>query len=108
MLTLQGIRGWEINIPLDSEPSHSWLLFQEFPDDSIDLDLLRWLVDQLFRIVLIADIVTNTDKLATIVRASKKYNGDTKNFGAWELGKVWRLGFEDELVDTYGDGANEE
>lgn len=96
------------NLPFDSEPSYSWLLFQEFPDNSIDLDLLRWLVDQLFRIVLVANIVTNANKFATIVRTSEKHNGNTEDLRAWELSEIGRLGLEDELVDTYGDGANKE
>lgn len=97
-----------MNLPFDSKPSHSRLLLQELPDNSVDLNLFRWLVDQFFRLVLIADIVTNTDEFATIVRASKKYDGNAQNLRARELGEIGGLGFEDKLVDAYRNGANEE
>ena len=95
-------------IPLDSKSSNTGLLGEDVPHDSIGLNLFRRLVVELLRIVFVAHVITNTNEFTTIIRASKKNNGNPQDLGRGKFGKGRGFGLKNELVHTDGDGTNKE
>jgi len=96
------------SIPLDSESRDSGLLGQHVANNPLKDRLAGRLVLKLWDIVFVADIVTNTDELTTIVGAGKQDDGDAQDLGGRELANSWRIGLEDELVDADRDRSNKE
>ena len=63
---------------------------------------------ELFCVVFIVDIVANAYELSSVVGTCEKNDSDAQDFGGWEAGKIGRIGFEDELVDSDWDRADKE
>lgn len=70
--------------------------------------LYWWIGGHLRVIILVVDIVANTDELAVVVRAGEEDDGNADDVGWWNAGRVWGGGLEDELVDADWDWADEE
>jgi hypothetical protein len=100
-------RQWFVNIPLDSEASHTRLLGKNIPANAVNNRLSRGIGDQLLRVVLVVDIVSDTNKLAAIVAASEKNDGHTQDLGGRDALQVGGIGLEDELVHSNGNGTDE-
>ena len=96
------------NIPLDRKSSDSRLLREDVSSDLLE-DRLGWRISiELFGIVLIVNIVSNSYELSAVVGAGKEDDGDAEDLSIWNaLGVRW-VGFEDELVDADWDRANEQ
>lgn len=95
-------------IPLDGKSSNTGLLGEDVPHNSIGLNLFRRLVVELLRIVFVVHVITNTNEFTTIIRASKKNNGNPQDLGRGKFGKARGFGLENELAHTGGDGTNKE
>ena len=67
-----------------------------------------WVSGHLRVIVLVVDIVANTDELAVVIRAGKEDDGNANDVGWWDASGVWGRGLEDKLVDANRDWADEE
>lgn len=113
MLVLYGCGGNRLeefieNIPLDGEASHTGLFSEDIAANTLN-DGLGWgLCRQLLGVVLIVDIVANTDELTAVVAAGQEDDSDTEDFGGGDALQVGRIGLEDELVHADGDWANKE
>jgi hypothetical protein len=95
-------------LPFDGKSSDSWLLSENISPDLLKDGFGWWVGIKLFRVVLVVDIVSNSYELSTIVGTGKEDDGDAENLCVWDaLGVRW-VGFEDELIDTDWDGADEE
>ena len=96
------------NIPFDGKSSDSRLLSEDVSSDLLE-DGFGWRISiELFGIVLIVDIVSNSYELSAVVGAGKEDDGDAEDLSIWNaLGVRW-VGFEDKLVDADWDGADEE
>jgi hypothetical protein len=95
-------------VPLDGETSDTGLLGQHVADNSL-VDGLGWRrLRELGAVVLVADVVSNTNKLTSVVGAGQKDDGDAQNLGGEELGDIGRVGLEDELVDSDGNRTDKE
>ena len=57
-------------------------------------------------VVLVVDIVANTDELAIIVRAGKEDDSNANDVGWWNAGSIRSGALEDELVDADWDWAD--
>jgi hypothetical protein len=102
------LKGFIEIIPLDREASHTGLLSEDIAANTLN-DGLGWgLCCQLLGVVLIVDIVANTDELAAVVAAGQEDDGNTQDFGGGDALQVGRIGLEDELVHADGDGADQE
>jgi hypothetical protein len=66
----------------------------------INEGLRRWIVVQLFGVILVVDIVSNTDKLSSGIRAGQEDDSHTENLRRGQASQVRRVGLEDELVDA--------
>ena len=98
----------ELYKPLDGEASHSRLLSQDVPPDLLD-DGLGWRIgNESFIGIFVVDIVANTDKFAVVVSTRQEDDSDTNDFRVGNLGQVWSICFEEELVDADWDWAYEE
>lgn len=95
------------SVPLDSEACDSWLLSKDIAADTLKNWLGWWVCVHLIVVVLVVDIVANTNKLAVIVGAGQEDDSDTKNFGIWNAAGVWSLGLKDKLVDTDWDWTDQ-
>lgn len=93
------------SIPFDRKPGNAGLLSQDVSANPIVEWLCRWISIQLLGIVLVVDIVSDTDELAAVVGAGEQDDGDAEDLGVGNARGVWCVGFEDELVDADGDGA---
>jgi len=97
-----------LNLPLDSEAGNSWLLGEDVAADLLE-DWLGWGIGvELLRVILVVDIVADSNELATVIGAGEEDDGDTEDLSIRDSGGVWCTGLEDELVDANWDGANEE
>ena len=94
-------------IPFDSESCYTGLLCQYVPSHAVDVWLGRWFSIELFRVVFVVDIVTNSDELSTIVAACKKNDCDTEDLRRRDASEVWGIGFEYELIHSNGNGPDE-
>jgi hypothetical protein len=104
----QLIGGILIIIPLDGEAGHTGLLSEDIAANALN-DGLGWrLRSQLLGVVLVVDIVANTDELTTVIAAGQEDDSDTQDFGGGDALQVGRIGLEDEFVHTDGDGADQE
>jgi len=91
-----------LNLPLDSEAGNSWLLGEDVAADLLE-DWLGWGIGvELLRVILVVDIVADSNELATVIGAGEE------DLSIRDSGGVWCTGLEDELVDANWDGANEE
>lgn len=97
-----------LNLPLDSETGNSGLLCEDISTDLLEDRLGWWVGIELLRIVLIVDIVSDTNELSAIVGAGKEDDGDTQDLGIWNTAGVWWVGLEDELVYTNGNRTDKE
>lgn len=96
------------DLPFDCESSHSGFLGKNVSSDPFD-DGLGWrLILQFLTIVLIVDVISDSYKLPSIIRACQENNCDTDDFGRWESFHIRRVCFEDKLVHPDRYGANEE
>lgn len=95
-------------IPLDGKSSNTGLLGKDVPHNSIGLNLFRRLVVEFLRIVFVAHVITNTNELTTVIRASKKDNGNPQDLRRRKFGKSRGFGLKNELVHTDGDRTNKE
>jgi hypothetical protein len=95
-------------IPLDGEPSNSGLLVQDVTDDPLEDGLAGGLVVHLGGVVLVVHVVADTDKLTAVVGTGEEEDGDAHDLGDGKLGHIRGVGLEEELVDTDGDGTNEQ
>lgn len=93
-------------LPLDSESGHSWLLSKDVSADSFNNRFGRRVLGELFRVVFVVHIVSNTNKFPAIIAASEKNHCDTENFRSRDSLQVRSVGLEKELVDTNGDGSD--
>lgn len=66
-----------------------------------------WISRHLRVVILVVDIVANTDELAVIVGAGKEDDSDANDVGWWDASGVWSGALEDELVDADWDWADE-
>lgn len=96
-----------VDIPLNSKACYSWLLAQNMSADSIQDWCNWWIGGHLRVVVLVVDIVANTDELAIIVRAGKEDDSNANDVGWWDAGSIWSGALEDELVDADWDWADE-
>lgn len=55
------------NLPLDGEPGNTWLIGQDVSANLLDDRLGRRIGIQLFCLVLIVDVVSNSNELAAVV-----------------------------------------
>lgn len=95
-------------LPLDVEPGDTGLFGQHAALDSVGEDLCRGLGIQLLRVVFVVDVVANTDKFSAVVGACEENDGDAEDVGVGDLGAVWGIGLEEELVDADGDRPDKE
>jgi hypothetical protein len=93
--------------PFDGEAGHTGLLSEDVASHPLNDRLRGGLSIELLRIVLIVDVVSNSHKLASVVGARKEHDGDAQNVGVGDASSVGGLSFEEELVDSHGDGADE-
>lgn len=70
--------------PLDSEAGHSGLLGENISSNTLDDGLGRRLGVELLRVVLIVDIVTNTDEFPFVVATCEKDHSDAQNVVVWD------------------------
>ena len=96
------------NLPLDSKSGDSGLLCENIAADLLKDGLGWWIGIELLGVILVVDIVSDTNELATIVCAGEENNGNTKDFGIWDTAGIGWIGLKDELVYADGNGANEE
>jgi hypothetical protein len=102
----QLIRGINIIIPLDREASHTGLLSKDIAADTLN-DGLSWgLHRQLLGVVLIVDIVTNTDELTAVVAAGQEDDSNAQYLRGRDALQIGRIGLENELVDADRDRAD--
>jgi hypothetical protein len=94
-------------IPFDSKPRNPRLLRQNIPTNLLNHRLARRILRQAFIGVLIIDVVAHAHELAAIVAAGEKNDRDANNFGAWDVGRIGRIGFEDEFVGSWRNGTDE-
>lgn len=94
--------------PFDGKSSHSGLLCKHITLDLVEDWLWRGISLELIRVIFIVDIVSNSNKLAAIVRAGKENDGDAQNLSIGDSASIWRVGLEDKLVDAYRNRTNEE
>lgn len=94
------------DIPLDSKPSDPRLLRQDVPPNLLDHGLGGWVLRQRIIRVLVVDVVAHAHELAAFIRASEQDDSDAQDLGARDIGRVGRIGFEDEFVRANGDGAD--
>lgn len=94
-------------LPLDGETSHTGLLGKDITLHSLDDGLGRGLCVELLRVVLVVDIVSNPNKLASVVGAGQEHDRDTQNIGVGDASSVGSLSLEEEFVDSDGDWADE-
>jgi len=66
----------ENRIPFDSKSGYSWFLSEDIAADLLDDGLARWFRGQLLVLVLVVHIVSYAYKLASIVAAREKNDGD--------------------------------
>lgn len=93
-------------LPLDSEPGHSRLLSKNISADSFNYRLGGRVLRELFRVVFIVHVVSNTDKFSAVIAACEKDHSDTENFRSRDSLQVRSIGLEKELVDANGDGSD--
>lgn len=94
--------------PFDSKASNAGLLGEHVPADAVEEWLCGWVGIELVGVIFIVDVVSDADELAPIVGAGEEDDGDAEDLSVGDaLGVRW-VGFEDELVDADGDGADEE
>lgn len=92
--------------PFDSETCHTWLLGEDVSLHSLNDRLRRGFSVELLRVVLVVDVVSDANKLATIVGTGQEDDRHAKNIGVGDAGGVGRLSFKDELVNSDWDGAD--
>jgi len=97
-----------VAVPLDGEAGDTRLLGQDVAADFLDYGLGGGLVDQGLVGVFVVDVVAYAHELAAVVGAGEQDDGHTEDFSGGDVGGVWRVGLEDELVDADGDRADEE
>jgi hypothetical protein len=101
-------RGDKANIPLDSEAGHTGLLGQDIAADALN-DGLGWgLCGQLLGVVLVVDIVADTDELTTIVATGQEDDSDTQDLGGGDTLQIGGVGLKDELIHADRDWADKE
>ena len=88
--------------PLDSKPGDPRLLSKDVPPDTLELDLLGGIRVHLFVVILVVDIVADTDELPGIVGTDEKDDGGAEDFGGGDTGRIWRV--RDKLELVYADG----
>lgn len=94
--------------PFDREPRHTGLFGQHISLHTINLQVGGGLSVHLFRIISIVDVVSNAHEFSVMVAACKKDDCDAEDLSCRDASEVWRIGFEDEFVDTDRDWADEE
>ena len=95
-------------IPLDGKSGNTGLLGEDVPHNPIGLNLFRRFVVEFLRIVFVAHVIANTNEFTTVIRTSKKNNGNSQDLRRGKLGKSRGFGLKNELVHTDGDGTNKE
>lgn len=95
-------------LPLDSESCHSGLLCKHVAADLFDDRLRRRIGVQILVIVFVVHVVSNAYEFSSIVGAGEENDSDAEDFRRRQAGGVGRIGFKDELVNTDGDGPDEQ
>lgn len=75
--------------------------------DSIQHRCNWWVSRHLRVVILVVDVVANTDELTVIVRAGKEDDSDANDVGWRDASGVWSRALEDELVDADWDRPDE-
>ena len=70
-----------IDSPLDGKPRDSGFLCQDISSYSFDDRFRRGVCVEFFAIVLVIDVVSDSDKFAFVVRTGEKNDSHPKNFG---------------------------
>ena len=96
------------SIPFDSKSCHTRLLCKHVPPHAVDVWFGWGLSVELFRVVLIVDVVANSDELSAVVAACEEDDCDAEDLGCRDASEVRRICFEYKLVHADGDGPNEE
>lgn len=100
--------GSRSNLPLDGKSGDAGLISQDVAANLLD-DGLSWRIStQLLGLILVVDIVANAHELATIVGAGQQDDGDAHNLGVRDALSIWSIGLEDELVNSNGNGADQQ
>ena len=94
-------------IPFDGKACHTRLLSKHIAPDTLDVGFAWRLSIELLRVIFIIDVVSDTDEFSVVVTAREEDHSDTQDLRVGDALQVRRVGFEDELVDTYWDGADE-
>lgn len=97
---------WSKDKPFDRESRYSRLLREDVSSNAVNDGLCRRIIVQLFRVVLIVNVVAHAYKLSAIVGASQKNDGDTQDLGRWQVVQIRGIGFENEFVDADGNRSN--
>ena len=95
-------------VPFDGKSSHTRLFCQHVPPHAVDVWLGRGLRIELLRVVLVVDVIANSDELSAIVAACEENDSDAENLGGRDASEVWGVGFEYELVHTDRNGPDKE
>jgi len=96
------------NIPLDGESGNAGLLSQHNAADLFNHGFGRWIVIQLLRLVLVVNIIADTDEFTTIVSTCEENDSNAEDLVNRDALRVRRVGLEDKLVDAYRDGPDEQ
>ncbi len=67
--------------PLDGKPRDSRFFCQDVSSHSFDDGFCRGVCVKFFAIILVVDVVPDSDELTLIVRAGEKDNSDPENLG---------------------------
>ena len=97
-----------LDIPLDGKPGHTRLLCQDIASYALNNGLGRRLRVELLRVVLVVDVVSHSNKLATVVCTCQEDDSHTKDVGIGDARRAGGLGLEDKLVDANGNRPDEE
>lgn len=102
------VGGNRSNLPLDGKSGDTGLISQDVAANLLDDGLSGRISTQLLGLILVVDIVANAHELATIVGAGQQDDGDAHDFGVRDALSIWSIGLEDELVNSNGNGADQQ
>jgi hypothetical protein len=96
------------NVPLDSKARHAGLLCKNVATNLLDDGLGRRVGLKLLVVILVVDVVSDTNELATIVGAAQKDNSDSNDLGIGNALRVGGVGLKNEFVDTDRNGSHQQ
>lgn len=86
--------------PFDGKSRHSRFLCQHIASHAFDDGFGRRVCVEFFAIVLVVDIVSDSDELTLVVRTSEKDDSHAKDLRGRQTCEVRWIRFEDKLVDA--------